>query len=194
MRLHVFGLGNPGKKYEMTRHNAGMIVLDGLARNCGGKWIKRKDYDSFLTKIDGTELELVKPKRFMNNSGDVLAIMGLTDEEIGESLFVADDFELKLGALRFRRAGSSGGHKGFSSVESYTGKKFQRLKIGIGPLPEGEDPAEFVLSSFEASQEDQLSEVLEKSFEAIIDWALKGIDYAMNKYNRQYCSKEEDRR
>lgn len=194
MRLHVFGLGNPGKKYEMTRHNAGMLALDGLARNCGGKWLKREDYDSFLAKIDGTELTLVKPKRFMNNSGDVLAIMGLTEEEIGESLFVADDFELKLGALRFRRAGSSGGHKGFSSVESYAGEKFQRLKIGIGPLPEGEDPVEFVLSSFEASQENQLSEVLEKSFEAIIDWALKGIDYAMNKYNRQDCSKEEDRR
>ncbi|MBN1150686.1 aminoacyl-tRNA hydrolase [candidate division WOR-3 bacterium] len=193
MKLFVFGLGNPGKRYQMTRHNAGMMALDRFTESFGGKWLKRPDYHKSIVDLGGVKLELVKPQKFMNTSGEVLGIIGMKEDDLKKSLFVADDFEIELGNLRFRRSGSSGGHKGFLSIQTWAGKTYQRLKIGIGPLPEGEDPADFVLSPFDEAQEIKLRETLCKAAEALEDWALKGIDYAMNKYNRLRCSKEEQK-
>ncbi|MBN1619750.1 aminoacyl-tRNA hydrolase [candidate division WOR-3 bacterium] len=194
MRLYIIGLGNPGKKYELTRHNAGILTLEKMASESEGKWQRSSLYDSLEMTLKGQKLSLIKPKTFMNNCGDIISALKLDAEEIEKSLFVADDFGLKFGFLRFRRSGSSGGHKGFSSLEKYAGKKYQRLRIGIGPLPEGVDPAEFVLSPFDAEQRETLTKVLDKSVCAVKDWADMGIDYAMNKYNRRDFSKEDNRK
>ncbi len=192
MRLYIIGLGNPGKKYKLTRHNAGILAVEKMASESEGKWQKSRLYDNFEMSLNGQELSLIKPKTFMNNCGDVIPALGLDAGKVEQSLFVADDFGLKLGCLRFRRSGSNGGHKGFSSLEKYAGRNYQRLRLGIGPLPEEVDPAEFVLSPFDAEQMEILTKVLDKSVCALKDWAAMGIDYAMNKYNRQDFSKEDD--
>ena len=130
----VVGLGNPGRQYENTRHNAGFMVLDRLALLAGVPFESKPKWQSHVAKLPGSGILLVKPQCFMNLSGrpvrQIAAFHKWTPEQI---LVVYDDVALPLGKLRFREKGSAGGHNGIKSmIEHLGGDAFPRLKVGIG--------------------------------------------------------------
>ena len=131
MKLLV-GLGNPGKRYEHTRHNVGFMVLDSLAKDLGIAFKENKARKVIFAKTD--TLELIKPQTFMNNSGLPLpAIAKKHNVALTDILIVLDDIDMELGKIRFRDSGSSGGHKGMQSIINHLGTdKIARIKIGIG--------------------------------------------------------------
>jgi len=147
----VVGLGNPGKQYQHTRHNVGFMVIDQLAKELQLKFKDNKTRQVIFTKTDN--LELIKPQTFMNLSGRPLPDIAKKHKvEPSDILVVSDDIDMELGKLRYRTAGSSGGHRGLQSViDSLGTDQFPRLKIGIG-RPNGVEPNEYVTTSFSVSE------------------------------------------
>ncbi|MFH0888964.1 MAG: aminoacyl-tRNA hydrolase [Planctomycetota bacterium] len=187
----IVGLGNPGKKFERTRHNIGFRVIDKLLM--ADLYNKSKDVfslkDKYIALInEGSILDekvfLVKPQTYMNNVGETIKKMIYnTPEGIGNLLVVSDDFNLTFGTLRFRHQGSSGGHKGLQSIIEQIGNtKFPRLRIGIG-LPDRIDPSEFVLRKFSEQEEKEIKHIINRAVEAIIFYLKNGIEMTMNRYN-----------
>jgi len=182
----VVGLGNPGKKYEGTRHNVGFSVLDELARR--GKASARKSkFQGEVTEIEhaGHKALLLWPHTFMNLSGaSVLAARDFYKIEADDLLVVCDDFNLPLAKLRFRAEGSSGGQKGLADVIDRLGTEtVPRLRIGVGLVPPNWDPANFVLSRFTKQEQEIVEPVITRASEAVEDWLAHGIADCMNKYN-----------
>jgi len=167
----IVGLGNPGKKYENTRHNAGWMVLDRLAVRLGISFSKEK-FKGRLAEIsldDGRKVFLLKPLTFMNLSGESVGEFArfykLKPQEI---LVVYDDLDLPLGKLRLRLKGSSGGHRGVLSIEQHLGsREFPRLRIGIGRPPTKEEVVNYVLSPFGKDELPILEEALEKAVDCL---------------------------
>jgi len=184
-RLRVIvGLGNPGPRYARTRHNAGWMVLDRLAsESCEGR--QEECCGGLLWRAG--RVWLFKPLTYMNESGPPVAqLCRRTGLELDSLLVVVDDLNLTLGALRLRPGGSSGGHRGLESVAEALGvDRFPRLRLGIGPLPEGMDAREFVLSEFEAHERETVERMVGTSAQAARCWAREGIQAAMNLYNRK---------
>ncbi|MCK5578803.1 MAG: aminoacyl-tRNA hydrolase [Planctomycetes bacterium] len=188
----IFGLGNPGKKYERTRHNLGWRILDRLAEpliDSGIAKFKKKFQSSFLTATDpetGTSLMLVKPLTYMNDSGRVVQkILQYRQEELTNILIVYDDFQLPFGKIRMRPKGSAGGHNGLASIiETLGTQDFSRLRVGIAPQ-KGRiaDPAKYVLNNFNRTEEKMLKKSLEEVGEAVQLWLDDGIEKCMNKFN-----------
>ncbi|GIW93192.1 MAG: peptidyl-tRNA hydrolase [Pirellulaceae bacterium] len=188
----VAGLGNPGRQYEATRHNIGFQVLDAVAR--------RLDVDSRRTAFDalvadgrvGSErLLLLWPQTYMNRSGhSVQVARDYYKIENDNLLVVCDDFALPLGRMRFRPDGSSGGQKGLEDVLRCCGPDVPRLRVGIGPLPERQDPARFVLSRFQPNELALVERVVQLAAEGVLDWVENGIDYCMNRYNGMLVTQE----
>lgn len=182
----IVGLGNPGKKYEKTRHNFGFMVVDNLARKIGAQ-IKREECRSLVgsAKIENSDLELVKPQTFMNLSGEAITcLLKKEGRSVEKMIVITDDLALPLGKIRIRKKGSSGGHNGLKSIISSLGtEEFIRLRVGIRPEYEISDTKQFVLESF--SDEDMLvvEEVLQKSTDAVCSIILEGVDKAMAKFN-----------
>ncbi|MBQ9384121.1 MAG: aminoacyl-tRNA hydrolase [Ruminiclostridium sp.] len=184
----VCGLGNPGTKYENTRHNCGFMALDTLAEDLGAdvKKLRFKSLTADVTIADRHCL-LMKPTTFMNNSGEAvveaLNFYKLTTEQL---LVMYDDISLDVGRLRIRKKGSDGGHNGIKSIIYLTGSDvFPRIKIGVGAKPSPEyDLASWVLGMFPKEQ----GELLEKTFSdaagAAKLIAAGKTDEAMNRYNR----------
>jgi PTH1 family peptidyl-tRNA hydrolase len=165
----VVGLGNPGRNYSATRHNIGYRVIDALEDE---HW-------------DG--LEMLKPESFMNTSGGPVAEMarrnGWAPQDI---LVVCDDFALPLGSLRLRLKGSSGGHNGLDSIlNTFATQDVPRLRVGIGPVPPGEDPADFVLTAFKKNEKELVQEMVLRAAEAVKVIAAEGFEAAMNTYNKK---------
>ncbi len=164
----IAGLGNPGPRYAWTRHNLGFMVVDILAERWGARWVPGKgDYWEAFGKA-----LLVKPTTFMNLSGVALAQVvedkGVKPEEI---LVIVDDANLPFGKLRLRSKGSSGGHRGLESVIYHLGTEgFPRLRVGIGPKPQGLPLADFVLSEFTEDEKKHLPQVLEAAARAAEIW------------------------
>ena len=188
----IFGLGNPGKKYERTRHNLGWRILDRLAEpliDSGIAKFKKKFQSSFLTATDpetGTSLMLVKPLTYMNDSGRVVQkILQYRQEELTNILIVYDDFQLPFGKIRMRPKGSAGGHNGLASIiETLGTQDFSRLRVGIAPQ-QGRiaDPAKYVLNNFNRAEEKILAKSLTEVVEAVQLWLDDGIEKCMNKFN-----------
>lgn len=184
MRL-VVGLGNPGREHERSRHNVGFRVLDRVAeRRNVRRW--RKGYRGLLAEgsFGGEKVLLLKPQTYMNASGlsarAALDRHGLALEEV---LVVADDVNLPLGRLRFRRSGSGGGHNGLASViEEVGSEEIPRLRIGVARRPEA-DLVEYVLSEFDAEELPVIGPAESLAAEAVRDWVRFGIVPCMNKYN-----------
>ncbi len=169
MRLLIIGLGNPEARYISTRHNLGFRVLDRLAEKTGTAGFRKKD-NALVGRagLAGVELLLAKPTTYVNNSGTaVLSLLGREGLDPGRLLVVCDDLSLSFGLLRLRDQGSSGGHNGLQSIIDRIGPDFARLRIGIGPAPEGIDWADFVLSPFNPEEEAKLPEIIEESLEKI---------------------------
>ena len=182
----VVGLGNPGRKYQATRHNVGFDVVGELARRHGdGKPRARFEGETVDASLAGERTLLLCPLTYMNRSGlSVLQARDfykLQDEDI---LVVCDDFNLDLAQLRFRLKGSAGGQKGLGDIITRLGtQEFSRLRIGIGPAPPGWDAADFVLGKMDKQQSEVLKQAVDRAADAVVDWARQGTAFCMNKYN-----------
>ena len=188
----VVGLGNPGLRYKKTKHNIGFLIVDRFAKKHSLVFSTRTDnsrrYKSATAKwtAGAEEVIFIKPLTYMNLSGAVVALLikntNLRPEDV---LVIYDDADLELGALRFRKSGSSGGHKGVESIISHFGRdSFHRLKVGIGRDPARTDLARYVLSPFGREKAAVLDDVLNEAAAAIQAWARDGIDTAMNMFNK----------
>lgn len=182
----IVGLGNPGEKYERTRHNCGFFVIDELARRTGRE-VRTPECQSLTTKanIGGAETLLVKPQTFMNLSGvAVAALMKKHDIKADSILIISDDVALPLGKLRIRREGSAGGQNGLKSVIKEIGtQSFARLRIGITPEHPIKNLSDFVLGDFTKSEREQLHDVIPMAADAVEVLLQNGIAEAMSKYN-----------
>ncbi len=194
MRL-VVGLGNPGTEYARTRHNAGVIFIKQLAREYKVKFtrLKRAAFADVINKFP-EHVILAVPKTYMNKSGVAVKYLVNRFRVAGEDLVVVyDDFDLELGDIRIRKKGSAGSHKGLRSIIQEMGtQEFARIRIGIGPLPQGDDAADFVLSPFTKDERPFFKESLEKA-SCALDLIFTGaIDEAMNKYNARSAALADD--
>ncbi len=176
----VVGLGNPGRKYERTPHNLGRRLAESLADQENLRWKHSELFD-----CTDSEPVFVRLNTFMNLSGEaVLGMMSHFHCEAEEMLVCYDDFDLPFGAIRIRKKGSAGTHNGIKSiVEHLANQNFARLRIGIGPIPPGADPAEFVLHPFSHEHEQSVQEIIGRAVQAIKCAAEKGVDQAMNQFN-----------
>ena len=183
----VAGLGNPGRKYQGTRHNAGYLVVEELRRRAGDpEESERAGAMRCAVPMGDREVMLVRPVEFMNRSGGPLkAAMAKLQAGPDEVLVVSDDFWLPFGTLRLRRSGSHGGHNGLRSIfESLGTNEVPRLRVGIGPAPEGEEQADFVLEPFTRAERGALDEVIGRAADCVETVAREGFQAAMNRYNR----------
>jgi peptidyl-tRNA hydrolase, PTH1 family len=181
----IVGLGNPGKEYENTRHNAGFEVVDAFAAVYGEK-IKTKKFNSLITTVElsGTKLILAKPQTFMNLSGDAITLIrGFYKLELEDILVVTDDMALEPGKIRLRGKGSAGGHNGLKDIIMKLGsQEFARLRIGIGqsPFP---DTRNYVLSKLHGEHKQLVEQSYERACACIKKWLKDGIDKAMTEFN-----------
>ncbi len=183
----VLGLGNPGARYAGTRHNVGWRVLEEVARRRGAGGGERvAEYRSLQASIEGRAVALVWPLGFMNVSGAALeawrARHGLDPAEL---LVVVDDVYLPVGWLRIRARGSSGGHRGLASIEAALGsREYARLRVGVGHA--GSDRLrEHVLETFDAEEEEKMTEAVTHAADAVECWVVQGVAAAMNRFNRR---------
>ncbi len=182
----IFGLGNPGKEYEETRHNVGFRVVDSLSQKYKVK------LDSYLCqcwmgegRIDEERILLAKPLTFVNAAGGSLSQIkqkyGIKLEDI---ILISDDADLDLGKLRIARRGGDGGHKGLGSIiESLKTEEIPRLKIGIGRPDKELELEEYVLGRFSSEERRIIEEAVDKATEAIEVMIKRGIDKVMREYN-----------
>ena len=183
----IVGLGNPGKQYERTRHNAGFRAIDELAKELGCK-IDRMKFQGLYGQCSyaGKKLFLLKPQTFMNLSGrSVLQISAYYNIPPQRIIVMFDDISLEPGRLRIRADGSAGGHNGIKSIIQELGSQdFPRVKIGVGAKPHPEqDLADWVLSSFSAGEEKALSASLPQAGNAALCVMEKGVPEAANRFN-----------
>jgi len=187
----IVGLGNPGGKYETTRHNIGFEVVDQLAlRHLGqsdAAAASKQKFDGELREclIGGERSLLLKPHTFMNLSGrSVRQAIDFYKIEIADLLIVCDDFHLDLGVIRMRARGTDGGQKGLAnSIQQLGTKDFARLRVGIGPVPDRWNAADFVLGKFSKTEQKKLETELIRLCDAVDTWVGQGITAAMNQFN-----------
>ena len=182
----VVGLGNPGPKYNGTRHNIGFAVVDYLAAGPGvSSWRSRFQAD-VAEMVEGAEqVLLVKPQTFMNLSGRaVWQIVDFYKLALTDLLVVCDDIALPFGKIRVRAKGSDGGQKGLRSIEECLGvSEYARLRVGIGSPDEYMDAADYVLSRFKPAERAILDDTIAKAAQGVLIWVRSGIDACMNQVN-----------
>ena len=184
----IVGLGNPGETYRDTRHNIGFMVLDEIARRMGTAFREEKRWFGMVAKFTGGYL--LKPLTFMNESGRSVQSVGhFYKASPAQSLVVYDDVDLPLGRLRFRTSGSAAGHNGIRSLIASLGTdEFPRLKVGISPAdgrPAGERMVGHVLGKFRAEEQPALQTVIQRAADAVLSAVDRGLENAMNVFNRQ---------
>lgn len=187
----IVGLGNPGAKYENSRHNLGFMVIDGFVRSRGLYWRKSSDWICYYVREP--EFVLVKPSTFMNKSGiSILAVSNFFRIDRKDVLVIHDDLDLDFGKIRLVFDSSSAGHRGVESiVESLGSIDFGRLRVGIGrpspakPDSDGKSPdmESYVLMDFTDEEKKELLGVIGKSVEAVDAYLKEGLMAAMNKFN-----------
>ena len=184
----IVGLGNPGVRYQWTRHNIGFLVVDRLANN-HHILISTKRFQTLYGTgwIDSHKVILAKPMTFMNQSGEsVKKAVNFFQADMGDLIVIHDDLDLPFGRLRFKRRGGDGGHQGVRSIiERMGGNNFLRLKVGIGRPPRGIEPAEYVLSSFDEAQQPYLDGILNQAAEALVVMLSEGVERATNRYQKK---------
>lgn len=183
----LVGLGNPGPKYDATRHNIGFALADAMARAAGADEWKAKG-KSLLCKAPfaGSSLLFAKPQTFMNLSGEaVQALMTFYKILPADVVVVTDDVTLPLGSIRVRASGGHGGHNGLRDIIARIGEGFPRIRIGVGLCPPGRDLANFVLARMSAAEQEALDPVF-ADFPKLLETGLtKGWDTAANGFNRR---------
>lgn len=182
----IAGLGNPGEKYDNTRHNAGFLTIDALASRYNID-IREKAHKALIGKgmIDGQKVILAKPQTYMNVSGEsIRALVDYYKIAQDELIIIFDDISLEPGQLRIRKKGSAGGHNGIKSIIAHLGtQEFTRIKVGVGEKPEKMDLADYVLGRFLKEEQDTMKEAFENAAGAAAAIVTQGADTAMNLYN-----------
>lgn len=183
----VVGLGNPGKKYENTRHNIGFELVDYLARKFGIK-VEKIKHKALIGEFlyEGEKIVLVKPQTYMNLSGEsVLSIVNYYNIELERLVVVYDDIDIPLGNVRIRKSGSAGSHNGMKDIiYKLKNDSFPRIRIGVGkPQNKNIDLKDFVLSGYSKAEVPLMEEAVISSAEAILTMLKSNIDIAMNLYN-----------
>lgn len=182
----IAGLGNPGKQYEGTRHNAGFMTIDALAERYNIE-IKERAHKALTGKgvIEGQRVLLLKPQTYMNLSGEsVRAAMDYYKEDLEHFFVIFDDISLEPGQLRIRKKGSAGGHNGIKNIIAHLGtQEFARIKVGVGEKPSQMDLADYVLSHFSKGEKEMLEQACRDGAAAAVAMMTDGIDEAMNRYN-----------
>ena len=183
----IAGLGNPGRKYENTRHNTGFRVLDGLADRYGIAVEQRKHKALCGTgMVEGQKVLLMKPQTYMNLSGESIreAVEYYRVDPECELLVIYDDISLEPGQLRIRKKGSAGGHNGIKSIIAHLGtQEFPRIKVGVGARPPRMDLADYVLGHFTKEEQEVMAEAYREAADAAAMFLTDGPERAMNIFN-----------
>ncbi|HET6327826.1 MAG TPA: aminoacyl-tRNA hydrolase [Planctomycetaceae bacterium] len=191
----VVGLGNPGPKYDRTRHNVGYRVIDELSPRLGaGK--PRVRFDATLAEgnLSGEKILLTTPQTYMNESGrSVRQLVDFYNLQLSDLLVVCDDFNLELARLRMRASGSAGGQKGLADIiRKLATEEFARLRVGIGRPPGQMDAADFVLSKFKRGEEPTMEDAVVRAAEGVELWIRSGVGPAMNRINGASAGQDDD--
>ena len=192
----VVGLGNPGLRYEWTRHNIGFWVVDRLAQDADLAWNRHGSAFEAVGELEGERTVLLKPRTYMNESGravlNCLERHLLTPEEL---LVVVDDADLPVSRLRLRRSGGSGGHRGLESIEERTGSRdYPRLRIGVGRVAEGEDLADYLLRPLDPTERSRYAAIAARGAEAVRMAVGEGLAAAMNRFNLPPAEEDDEER
>lgn len=182
----IAGLGNPGPRYEFTRHNTGFLAVDYLAQKHRIK-INRAKYKALVGEgmIGGEKVLLIKPQTYMNLSGNsVKDALDGNRISLQNLIVIYDDMDLEVGRIRIKPKGGAGTHNGMKSIiYQLETEEFPRIRIGIGECPHGIDAAEYVLGEFTPEEQEVIAKTLEKAANAVETIIVEGIGAAMNKYN-----------
>lgn len=182
----IIGLGNPGKKYENTRHNVGFDVVDRFAKKHGISVDKLK-HKALIGegRIGSEKIVLIKPQTFMNLSGEsVISAVNFYKPDMDKVVVVYDDIDIDVGHIRIRKKGSAGSHNGMKSIIKHIStQEFPRIRVGVSKPAPGRDLADFVLSRVEKDKQKDMDEAIEKAVEAIEVMVEHDLDLAMNRYN-----------
>lgn len=185
----IVGLGNPGRKYDFTRHNIGFLVIDVLAQRLKVSLssITRMKGQVCDTEVSGRRTYFLKPSTFMNLSGEsVSELVRFYKIPLENVLVVHDDLDQSPGAIKFALNGGEGGHNGIRSCYQYMSKEFWRLKIGIGKPTAGKgEVSNYVLSAFTRDETPLVQEAVETSADAVEAFITNGVEQAMNRFNRK---------
>jgi peptidyl-tRNA hydrolase, PTH1 family len=184
----LVGLGNPGSKYDLTRHNIGFQLVDFIGTECNASFKVMKNLQCEVAKgrLENQQILLVKPNTYMNASGNAfVAVRQWYKQPLSNFLVLHDDTSLPLGRIRVQKNGGAGGQHGVESIiESLGGSnQFDRLKFGVGPDPGGDRRADYVLKKFPNEQSELVSSCLELAVRAVKTWLTKGTEAAMNSFN-----------
>lgn len=183
----IIGLGNPGKKYEKTRHNIGFTVIDELVHRHHTTLdeIKFKSNYSMIT-VEGEKVMFIKPQTFMNLSGEAIRpIMDYYKIDIADILVIYDDLDLPVGKIRLREKGGHGGHNGIRSLIQHLGtKEFKRIRIGVGRPTTAQPVVDYVLKPFAKKEMEDVLVTVQESADACNMWLNKSYIDVMNTYNK----------
>ena len=182
----VVGLGNPGAKYQHTRHNIGWLVLDELvARGRLGNGRSERRAMTWDGSMAGKRVKLAKPLTYMNRSGEsAAALLDYYRVPLERLLVIHDDLDTPFGALKLRRSGGHGGQNGIRSITRHLGsQEFARLRFGIGRPPGRMNPVDYVLQAFSKAEQDDLPRLITRGADAVEAWLRDGIDRAMSDFN-----------
>jgi len=175
----IVGLGNIGERYKLNRHNVGFLAVDYLVDEFNACKINFSKGDLFKIK----EFLFLKPSTFMNNSGESVALVKSFYKIENENIIVIhDDIDLKLGALKFKKGGSSGGHNGLKSIDKHIGNDYYRIRIGVGRPEKKEEVVNYVLSDFSKDEFECIKTLFPK-----IKLAIEDIKNASSKYSQKEC-------
>ncbi len=150
----IIGLGNPGNKFDGTRHNIGFAVLDALSQRSSGTWRQKDNYEYTEIQLHEKKILLVKPQTFMNLSGQVMPHLAKRGIEVESVIVIHDELEVKFGKVSFKESGSHRGHNGLRSIISFIGSDFLRVRCGIGRPERKEDVGSYVLQKFSENEAD----------------------------------------
>ena len=190
----ICGLGNPGKKYEQTKHNMGFQVIDQLGEtyHIPVNKIKHRALEGNGI-VAGEKLVLLKPQTFMNLSGEsVKEAMQFYKLSVEDLIVIYDDISLPVGAVRIREKGSAGGHNGMKNIIAHLGSdQFVRIRVGVGAKPAGWDLADYVLSGFAANEQKEVQDGIGLAAKAVDLLVREGLPKAMNQVNTSVKAKKE---
>jgi PTH1 family peptidyl-tRNA hydrolase len=184
--MMVVGLGNPGRRYEATRHNVGFLVVDELARRWGINPEAKKQFGALVGdgRVGKARTLLCRPQTFMNRSGQpARSVAGYYGVESDAVVTIHDDLDLPYGTVRCKRGGGHGGHNGLRDMITHMGKDFLRVRCGVGRPPEGWDTAAYVLGKWSTDEKTGLDPFVGEAADAVESVLDQGIEQAMNTFN-----------